>query len=283
MLERVGTRSDPQQLLLRGAGARELAAGVGILTQRNPAPWLWARVAGDVMDLAMLAGGLRRGSAARGKAGAWLAAVAGATALDVFAAVQLTRRAGTVEAGRRRRPLFTDIAGHADVLIEKSMAINKPPEECYRLWRDLEKLPRFMQNVDSVQRLDERRFHWVARGPAGAKIEWDSEITEDRPGEALAWRTVDGADVANAGSVHFEAAPGGRGTIVRVSLHYSPSGGRLAARMAQLLGGDPEAHVKEDLRRFKEVLESGEIPTTRGQPAGRRSLFARATREWRLT
>jgi uncharacterized membrane protein len=114
-------------------------------------------------------------------------------------------------------------------------------------------------------------------------FEWDCEITEDRPGAALAWRTLDGAQVPNAGSVLFEPAPRGRGTIVRLSIHYSPVGGRLTAALAKLLRQDPQTQVQEDLRRFKQLLETGEIATTNGQPTGRRTLIGRAARRWRLT
>ena len=269
-----------RNVMLRGAGVRDLAAGVGILTQRNRAPWLWARVGGDVMDLALLATGLRSTNTRRGRAAASLAAVAGITALDFLAAVQLTRGAGRAAFRRAGRELLTGATGQADFYLEKSVVINKPPEECYRFWRNLENLPRFLKRVESVRPIDERRSHWVAKGPAATKVEWESEITEDRPNEKLTWRTLDGTDVTHAGSVIFERAPGGRGTVVRVSMHYSPAGGRFTARLSTVLGDDPHMTVKEDLRRFKQVLEAGEIPTTRGQPTGRRSLFARASRQW---
>ena len=114
------------------------------------------------------------------------------------------------------------------------------------------------------------------------RLQWTSEITADRPGEEIAWRTLDDSGAANAGSVKFEAAPAGRGTIVRVSLHYSPLGGALGAGLVKLIGHDPQSRIREDLRRFKQVLETGEIPTTRGQPAGRRSLLGRLARQWGL-
>jgi uncharacterized membrane protein len=261
-------------LLTRGVGVRELAAGMGILAQRNPAPWLWSRVVGDVMDLAMLATALGPGNTRRGRAAFSFAAVAGVLAVDAFAATQLTRHAG--------HPLISRVAGPTDLYFETSIATIKSPEECYRFWRNPDSLPRFMTNVESVQALDERRSHWVAKGPAGTTMEWDSEITEDRPGAALGWRTLEGAQVSHAGSVIFEPANGG-GTIIRLSMHYSPPGGRLTATLAQLLRQDPQARVREDLRRFKQLLETGEIATTYGQPTGRRSMIGRVARRWRLT
>jgi uncharacterized membrane protein len=261
--------------LTRGVGIRELATGIGILAQRNPTPWLWARVAGDIMDLAMLVTALRPNNPRRGRAAVSFAAVTGILAVDALAASQLTRH--------RRHPLISGVAAPTDLYFEASIATAKSPEECYRFWRNVENLPRFMDGVQSVQARDERRLHWVAEGPAQSTIEWDCEITEDRPGSALAWRTVDGAQIPNAGSVIFEGAPSGRGTIVRLSIHYSPSGGRLTTGLARLLRQDPQARVREDLRRFKQLLEAGEIATTQGQPTGRRSLFGRAARRWNLT
>jgi len=261
--------------MVRGIGVRELATGIGILTQRNPAPWLWSRVVADVMDLAVLATGLRPGSATRGRVAVSFTAVAGILALDALAASHLTKHAG--------HPLVSGVAAPTDLYFETSIATAKSPEECYRFWRNIDNLPRFMQSLESVKALDERRFHWVAKGPALGSMEWDCEITEDRPGAALAWRTLNGAQVPNAGSVIFEPAAQGRGTIVRLSIHYSPLGGRLTAALAKLLRHDPQARVREDLRRFKQLLESGEIATTHGQPTGRRSFIGRAARRWGLT
>lgn len=261
--------------LMRLVGARELTAGIGILTQRDRGPWLWSRVIGDTFDLAALSVALA-GGRRRGRAGVALAAVAGVTALDVLAAVRLT---GNRAAGRP----IPGVSGRTDIYLERSIAVSKSPEECYRFWRSFENLPRFMQSLESVQQLDERRSRWIAKGPMATRLDWTSEITADRPGEEIAWRTLDDSGAAHAGSVRFEAAPAGRGTIVRVSLHYSPVGGALGLGLVRLLGHDPQARIREDLRRFKQVMETGEIPTTRGQPTGRRSLFGRVTQQWGLT
>ena len=261
--------------MVRSLGVRDLAAGVGILSRRNPAPWLWARTVGDVVDLSLLLTGMRPGSPARARAAFSFTAVAGILALDALAASHLTKHAG--------HPLVSGVAAPTDLYFETSIATAKSPEECYRFWRNIDNLPRFMDNLKSVQALDERRFHWVAKGHAATSSEWDCEITEDRPGAALAWRTLDGAQVPNAGSVIFEPAPHDRGTIVRLSIHYSPIGGQLTSALARVLRQDPQSQVREDLRRFKQLLESGEIATTRGQPTGRRSFIGRAARRWRLT
>ena len=156
-----------------------------------------------------------------------------------------------------------------DVHIEKSITINRSPEELYKFWRDFENLPRFMENLESVTRLDDQRSHWVALGPGGKKVEWDAEIYNEKEGELIAWRSLPGADVTNAGSVHFEPAPDGRGTYLKVTLNYNPPGGKAAALFAKLFGQEPGQLVEHNLKRLKQFIETGEIPTTEGQSSGR--------------
>src|SRR5438045_1728143 len=153
--------------------------------------------------------------------------------------------------------------------VEKSVTINRTPEELYQFWRNFENLPRFMNHLESVRVTGEGRSHWVAKAPAGSSVEWDAEIYNEKENEMIAWRTLEGADVASAGSVHFEPAAGGRGTTVRVVLKYDPPAGKLGAFVARLFGENPEQQIDEDLRRFKQLMETGEIATTEGQPSGR--------------
>ena len=153
--------------------------------------------------------------------------------------------------------------------LEKSVTINRPAEELYRFWRNFENLPRFMNHLESVHVTGENRSHWVAKAPAGTSVEWDAEIYNEKEGEMIAWRTLEGADVASAGSVHFDEAAGGRGTVVRVVLKYDPPGGKLGALVARLFGENPEQQIDEDLRRFKQLMETGETATTEGQTSGR--------------
>jgi uncharacterized membrane protein len=244
--------------LFRLLGAREIASGIGILTQRRPAAGAWARVAGDTMDLALLGSAFTLPRSNRGRLAATTAAVAGVTALDVFCSQQLSRRDNARTPGAAMR-------------VEQAVTINRSPEELYQFWRDFKNLPRFMKHLEAVQVSNENRSHWVAKGPAGTTIEWDAEIIEDHPNKVIAWRSMEGADVDNTGSVRFERAPGGRGTTVRVRLQYDPPGGVIGAGVAKLLGEDPEWQVKDDLRRFKQLMETGEIITTEGQSAGRSS------------
>ncbi|HWI14268.1 MAG TPA: SRPBCC family protein, partial [Burkholderiales bacterium] len=126
----------------------------------------------------------------------------------------------------------------------------------------------FMHHLESVQVLDEQRSHWIAKGPAGKRVEWDAEITAERPGEMIAWRSMEGADVYNAGTVEFEARPAGRGTIVRVELEYRPPGGIAGTAFAMLFNRSPEQQIYDDLRRFKQIMEIGEIVRSDASPLG---------------
>ena len=173
----------------------------------------------------------------------------------------------TAERGRSR----VASVGHGQgVKVEKSVTINKPPEELYRFWRNFENLPRFMNHLESVTPLGEDRSRWVAKGPAGTRVKWDAEVYNEKENELIAWRSLENADVNNAGSVRFRRAPGGRGTEVKVVLNYEPPGGKIGAAVAKLLGEEPEQQVGEDLHRFKQLMEAGEFPTTAGQPSGTR-------------
>jgi uncharacterized membrane protein len=143
----------------------------------------------------------------------------------------------------------------------RNITIDRPRADLYRLWRDFSNLPRFMQHVERVDVLSPERSHWVVRAPGGMKVEWDSILTDDRPNELLAWRSADGADVRNTGRVEFRDAPGGRGTEVRAVLAYEPPGGTIGRALATLLGEEPSLQARDDLRRFKQMVETGEVST----------------------
>lgn len=163
----------------------------------------------------------------------------------------------------------------APVPIETAVTIGRPAGELYSFWRQLENLPRFMKNIDSVTRIDERRSHWVGKSPLGLKLEWDAEILEEREGQLLSWCSLPGSEVQNAGTVFFDPATGGRGTVVRASLDYQVPGHLLGQAVGKMLSGTTQQQVKEDLKRFKELMETGEIATTNGQSHGTRSLIGR--------
>ncbi len=156
--------------------------------------------------------------------------------------------------GHRTSPLASLEAG-TGTRIEHSVIVARPADELYHFWRDFTNLPRFMDNLEAVRVLDEDRSHWVAKGPAGTRVEWDATIHNEIEGELIAWRSLPGADVDQAGSVHF--VPTGDGTTeVRVVLRYRPRGGKVGDTVAKLLGEDPDQQVRDDLRRFKQVVEA---------------------------
>ncbi len=150
---------------------------------------------------------------------------------------------------------------HRGIRVEQTVTINRPAAELYASWRRFESLPGFMSHLESVVELDATRSHWVAKGPAGSKVEWDAEIFREVDGELIAWRSLPEAEVPNVGSVAFRELGPGRGTEVRVELQYDPPAGMLGKWIAQLFGENPNRQVREDLRRFKQMAEAGEIPT----------------------
>ncbi len=152
--------------------------------------------------------------------------------------------------------------------LRKAVLINKSPEELYAFWRNFENLPRFMDHIDSVTVTDNKHSHWVAKAPAGMKVEWDAEIINEIPNELIAWRSLDGAQVPNAGSVRFIRAPYGRGTELKVQLEYAPPAGKVGAMVARMFGENPEQQIREDLRHFKQIMESGEFATNKAQASG---------------
>lgn len=152
--------------------------------------------------------------------------------------------------------------------IETAMTIQRSPAELFSFWRNFENLPRFMKHLKSVSVLDDKKSRWVATAPAGSSVQWDAEIINEEKDRLIAWRSVGGAEVDNAGSVRFIEAPGDRGTEVRVVMDYIPPAGRVGKWVAKLFGQDPETSIREDLRNFKSLMETGEIPTIQGQPKG---------------
>jgi uncharacterized membrane protein len=256
----VGVDDDPtNRTLMRLIGLREIACGVGILSNVNPANWLWARVGGDVMDLTLLGAALssrdgdRDGD--RDRVAESFAATLGITAADLLSAMELSAGKGTAMGTRPK---------DRSIPVERSITVWRQPEEVYNFWHNFENLPRFMNHLDAVQTIDARRSHWVAKGPAGRKVEWDAEIIDDRPNELISWRSIEGSDVWTAGTVRFVRSPDGQGTEVHVHLHYAPPGGVLGMTVAKLFGEEPSMQLKEDLLRFKQVMEVGEVVRSEG-------------------
>lgn len=154
------------------------------------------------------------------------------------------------------------------IKVEKTLTINKPAAELYRFWHNFEHLPHFMKHLKSVKVHDEKRSHWITSAPLDTTVEWDAEITDDRENELIAWRSIEGADVDNSGSIRFQPAQHDRGTEVKVITEYKPPVGAIGAAIAKLFGESPEQQLGDDLRRFKMLMETGEIATTEGQSSG---------------
>jgi uncharacterized membrane protein len=150
------------------------------------------------------------------------------------------------------------------VHVEEVATINKPVMDVYRSWKNFESFPRFMRHLESVHMLSNGRSRWRATAPAGTTVEWDAELVEDREGELIAWRSLEGSQIHNSGTVQFRPAPGARGTEVRVRLDYRPPAGRLGRGVAWLFGEEPEQQIREDLRRFKQLMETGEVAISDG-------------------
>jgi len=226
--------------LIRLYGLRKIASGVTIFSQQKPTGGVWSRVAGDAMDLASLGMAFTSPDAKRGRIAFATANVLAVTTLDLIAAKQLS-------------------TGNQGVHAKASCIVNRSPDEVYRFWRDFGNLPRFMRHLEAVEDLGDARSRWKAKGPAGTKVEWEATIIADVPGEVITWRSLENSDVDNAGAVRFERAPGGRGTIVKVNIQYNPPAGAVGATVAKLFGEEPGQQLDDDMRRFKQVLEIGEV------------------------
>jgi uncharacterized membrane protein len=263
--------------VLRACGLREITSGMGILSRPDATGWLWSRVGGDVMDLALLGSAMRTPGARRERLLGAVAAVAGVTVLDVLAS-QRTRENGDamwqnrfyeregrfagerpddgrsrLRLGRGRR--LSESAIH----VKKAITIERPHEELYQYWHKLENLPRIMTHLETVEVRDGQRSHWKAKMVGGVPISWDAQIIKDEPNTIIAWESLPGADIQNAGSVRFRPTDGGSATQLMVELYYQPPGGVVGRALAKLFGEVPEVQLMNDLRRFKQVIELGEV------------------------
>ncbi|HET9725699.1 MAG TPA: SRPBCC family protein [Gemmatimonadales bacterium] len=171
----------------------------------------------------------------------------------------LNRALGRNSAATLRTSPVSSLERGEGTRIDRTVLIARPAAELYRFWRQFDTLPRFMDNLESVTLLDGRRSHWVAKGPLGARVEWDAEVHNEIPNELIAWRSLPGSEVDQAGSVHF--MPAAEGTEVRVVLRYAAPAGKVGDTVARLLGDDPSQQIADDLRRFKQVMEASDIPT----------------------
>jgi uncharacterized membrane protein len=198
---------------------------------------------------------------ARGRTGGWLLAGLGAWLVKrgYSGHCETYQMLGLSTAGTRQDTRQA-LGGPAGVIVEESVVINRPISELYRFWRNLENLPRFMTHLESVERITDTLSRWRAKAPAGSTVEWNAEIINEVADQVIGWRSIEGSDVVSAGSVNFDEVPG-RGTRVRVRLQYSPPGGKLGDAVARVLGSDAATQIRQDLQRFKALVETGQATT----------------------
>jgi uncharacterized membrane protein len=226
------------------------------------------RVASVALGAALIAYGLRRrdrmGLAAALAGGAFVRR--GATGhCPVYDALGVSTGDADTVLTRHRADLTgraATVNARKAIKVERTVTVMRPRAELYAFWRDFTNLPQFMEHLAAVRVDSPARSHWTAKAPSGRTVEWEAEIVNDVPDEIVAWKSVGDPDVANAGAVNFSDAAGDRGTIVRVTLDYEPPGGKFGAVLARLFGEDPDRQVREDLRKFKQLMETGEITTS---------------------
>jgi len=245
---------------LRTFGIREIAAGVGLLTRPKPTYWLWSRVGGDAIDLAFLGRRMRDETENNNNAKLLAAtlAVLGVTALDIMQGAKLTSEKLPAQ-GHDEGSFQLSPGDDGTVHLAAQITVGRPVAEVYEFWKDLGNLPRFMGHLESVRMTGAGRSHWKAKAPAGLTAEWDAETIEDRPNEYIAWHSLEHEAVDNLGSVTFVQAPGDRGTEVHLEMEYHPRGGAVGAKLANMFKKIPQAALSADLKRFKQMMELGEI------------------------
>lgn len=242
-----------------------ISAGAPKQRQREPAETLTkgSRVLSALTGALLLASGVQRrnvGGIARSLLGTLLMA-RGFTGARSAPALRRRTAGGPREAGVTPSPRRL-------VQVQKSLTIQRSADDLYAFWRKVENLPSVMRHLRSVTSLDGSRSRWVALGPFDRPVEWEARIIRDEPGRQIAWRSVEGSEIVHAGTVRFDEAPAGRGTEVHISWHYAPPAGRIGEGVARLLHNAPVQQIEEDLRRFKQMMEAGEVATTQGQPTG---------------
>jgi uncharacterized membrane protein len=253
----IGIDDDEHKTLLRAYGLRELVAGVGILSRPKPTYWMWNRVLGDVMDLAFLGKAMRSSRTDKGKLTAAAVAVLGVTALDILCSASLTSEASHA-AGHDEGSFMLPESTNGALPIAAVITVNKPIEEVYNFWKNPENFTGFMDQIDTVRASGPGRSHWKIKGPAGLNIEWDAEVSTDIPNEMISWRSVNG-DIDNTGTARFRRAAGNRGTEVELDVRFKPKGGDPGEKIAKFLLAIPKTQLMNDLRRFKQIMEIGEI------------------------
>lgn len=242
--------------IIRALGARECGHGAALLI--GPDQLVWTRVAGDVLDMALLVAGVAaRGQGRRRQGTISAVALSGIAGLDLYTALRTTGNGG----GRH-------VTGSRHRTLQAAVTVRRPPDVVYGFWRDLENLPNFMYHLKSVTAGTDGLSHWVASAPMNQSVQWDAQITEDDPNKRIAWQSLAGSPIENGGSVEFTPTAAGDGTEVRVKIGYHIPGGLLGKAAASLFGESPDQQVNDDLRRFKQILETGQVLRSDGSPEG---------------
>lgn len=242
--------------VIRMLGIRECGHGAALLLGSEKL--VWTRVAGDVLDIAVLAAGITRsgpGRRSRGLASAAALTVIGG--LDLYAALRTTGNDTPRHASAQRHES-----------LRAAVTVQRAPNDVYNFWRDLENLPSFMYHLQSVTANADGTSQWRANAPVGQPIQWNAQIVDDEPGRRIAWQSLPGSGIANSGRVEFTPDSSGNGTEVRVNIGYQLPGGAIGKAAATLLGESPEQQVNDDLRRFKQIIETGQVLRSDGSPDG---------------
>jgi uncharacterized membrane protein len=257
----IGVRDDERTChILRTIGVRELSSGAAILTNTESAGPVWTRVIGDVMDLGLLGLAMRSEDAERDRLIAATVAVAGITVIDALSAAELGSANGGPNGGNGSLALEQTHPGQPaqqSIRMARAVTVKRSRADVYAFWKNFENLPKFFEHLESIQ-TSGHRSRWRSKLFAANPLEWEAEVIVDRPEESIEWRSFEGGDIASRGVVRFLDAPGGRGTEVRVELEYEPKG-VFGASFAKLFGRVPAQQIANDLRRFKQLLEVGEI------------------------
>ncbi|MFN2637828.1 MAG: SRPBCC family protein [Gemmatimonadaceae bacterium] len=253
----IGVDEEEHTTVFRAYGIREVAAGIGILTRPKPTYWMWNRVIGDAIDLASLGKAMRSADTNKTRLTTATIAVLGVTALDILCSLSLTSESNP--AAGHDEGSFRLAESETGELLSAIITVNKPVEEVYAFWKDPQNFPAFMDQLESVRITSGRRSHWTAKGPAGLTVEWDAETITDTPNEMISWSSVDESDIQNTGTVRFRPATGNRGTEVELEMDFKPKGGAIGNKIARLFSAVPKTQMMNDLRRFKQVIELGEI------------------------
>ncbi|HEV7839384.1 MAG TPA: SRPBCC family protein, partial [Gemmatimonadaceae bacterium] len=254
----IGIDEEEHTTLLRTYGLREMTAGIGILTRPKPTYWMWNRVIGDAVDLVSLGKAMRSPDSDKTRLAAATIAVLGVTALDIACSVALTSERNPA-AGHDEGSFMLPEKVDGALPVIATVTVNKPVEEVYRFWKNPENFSRFMDQIESVRITSGGRARWKVKAPAGLMVEWDTDLVTDTPNEMISWRSLAGAEIENKGTVRFRKASGDRGTEVELEVDFKPKGGPVGEKIAKIFLALPKTQVMNDLRRFKQIIEIGEI------------------------